>query len=216
MQPVKELSVLIAEDDFFVSEIIQKYLEELSYKVLGKASDGGKAVDMTCSLHPDVVLMDIKMPDMDGLEATQEIYKTHPTPVVILSAYDTPDLVEKAGVAGVGAYLVKMPSAKEIDRAIIIAIARFDDMMQLRSFNTEMRNRNEELKVALDRVKVLSGMLPICCNCKKIRDDEDYWHDVADYITSHSDAEFTHGICPDCVKTLYPDLYKKDTNGNGQ
>ena len=210
MRPEKEIRVLIAEDDFIVSEMIQKDLEDIGYKVLGKAPDGRKAVDMTQSLHPDVVLMDIKMPDMDGLEATQKIYETCPTPVVILSAYDTPDLVKKAGIAGVGAYLVKMPTAQEMDRAIIIAIARFEDMMLLRRLNAEIESRNEELQVALDSVKVLSGMLPICCNCKKIRDDEDYWHDVAEYITAHSNTQFTHGICPECVKKLYPDLHIKD------
>lgn len=76
----------------------------------------------------------------------------------------------------------------------------------------------EELKTALEHVKQLSGLLPICSNCKKIRDDKGYWQDVAVYVRDHSEAEFSHGICPDCMRKLYPDYYKKNRdsgNNNG-
>jgi hypothetical protein len=63
-----------------------------------------------------------------------------------------------------------------------------------------------ELQQALAKVKTLSGMLPICASCKKIRNDEGYWQSVEVYIRDHSEAEFTHGLCPDCIKKLYPDL----------
>ncbi len=201
-----KMSVLIAEDDFMVAEAIQKEVEDLGYTVVGKAPDGRRAVEMTKSLQPDAVLMDIKMPDMDGLEATLRIYQTCPTPVVILTAYDSPDLVEQAGEVGAGAYLVKMPRAREIERGLTIAVARFDDMMELRRLNAELQSRNEALQAALDKVKQLSGMLPICANCKKIRNDEGYWQDVAVYVRDHSEAEFTHGICPDCAKELYSEF----------
>jgi hypothetical protein len=65
---------------------------------------------------------------------------------------------------------------------------------------------NEQLKNALAELKVLRGMLPICCNCKNIRDDKGYWNKIESYIQEHSEAEFSHGICPDCAKKLYPDL----------
>ena len=68
------------------------------------------------------------------------------------------------------------------------------------------RIKNIELQAALDHIKQLSGLLPICSNCKKIRDDTGYWHDVASYIRDHSEAEFSHGICPHCAKKLYPEL----------
>ncbi len=204
----KELNILIAEDDFVVSESIQKRLEDLGYTVVGKARNGRLAVEMTQALQPDAVLMDIEMPDMDGLEATKHICQTCPTPVVIMTSYDTPDLWKQAGEAGAGAYLVKMPAPSEIKRAITIATARFDDMMALRRLNNELKSRNEQLEAALGQVKQLSGLLPMCANCNKIRDDKDYWHDVAAYIRDHSEAEFSHGICPDCAKKLYPQFYK--------
>ena len=67
-----------------------------------------------------------------------------------------------------------------------------------------------ELQQALQNVKVLSGLLPICASCKKIRDDQGYWQDVAVYIRDHSEAEFSHGICPDCMAKLYPELVLED------
>ena len=64
-----------------------------------------------------------------------------------------------------------------------------------------------ELHKALDKVKTLSGFLPICASCKKIRDDKGYWNQIEAYISEHSEAEFSHGICPECSKKLYPDFY---------
>ncbi len=66
-----------------------------------------------------------------------------------------------------------------------------------------------ELRKALEQVKLLSGFLPICSSCKKIRDDRGYWSQIESYISNHSEAEFSHGICPDCSKRLYPDLHEK-------
>ena len=209
MRSGKKAKILIAEDDFIVSEVIRKEIEDLGYKVVGKAPDGRKAVEMTCSLKPDVVIMDIEMPDMDGLEATMHINKTCPTPVVILTAYDTPDLVKQASKMGAGAYLVKMPGAREIERAIAIATARFNDMIALRRANAKLQNRNKALQKALNKVKKLSGLLPICANCKKIRTDDGYWQDVAVYIREHSEADFSHGICPECAEKLYSGYVNK-------
>jgi hypothetical protein len=66
-----------------------------------------------------------------------------------------------------------------------------------------------ELQEALSKVKTLSGLLPICASCKKIRDDKGYWNQIETYIGAHSEAEFSHGICPDCLIKLYPGLYKE-------
>lgn len=73
-----------------------------------------------------------------------------------------------------------------------------------------LRVEKQRLETAISEIKHLSGLLPICANCKKIRDDDGYWQDVAVYIRDHSDADFSHGICPDCVQTLYPQIRKKD------
>ncbi|MFH1743776.1 MAG: response regulator [bacterium] len=196
MKGEKRIRVLIVEDEYLVGEMVKGVLEEAGFLVIGEASNGAEAVESTSSLKPDVVLMDIQMPDLDGLEATRRIQQSCPTPVVILTAHDSKDLIQEASAAGVGAYLLKPPNAREVRRAITIATARFDDMMELRRLNTE-------LKEALAHVHTLRGMLPICAHCKKIRDDQGYWRQVEEYIRKRSQAEFTHSICPDCAKKYY-------------
>ena len=73
-----------------------------------------------------------------------------------------------------------------------------------------LRQINSDLREALDQIKTLQGLLPICASCKKIRDDKGHWEQMEIYIRNHSDAEFSHGICPDCAKTLYPELYREE------
>jgi AmiR/NasT family two-component response regulator len=208
MNVQKEVQVLIAEDEVLVRKMIQSMLEDKGYRVVGKAANGLKAVETLAQLdgtaqQPDVVLMDLEMPGMDGIEATRMIQERYPTPVVALTAYETESLVGRATAVGVGAYLVKPPDARELDRAIRVAVARFEDLMELRRLNAE-------LEAALAHVKTLSGLLPICASCNKIRDDEGYWQRVEVYIRDHSDADFTHGICPECAMRLYPQLYEDD------
>jgi AmiR/NasT family two-component response regulator len=200
---MSDVRVLIVEDECLVGEMIRRLLEATGCTIAALATNGHDAVEMTQTIRPDVVLMDIGLPDMDGIEAARRIQERCPTPIVILSAYDTPALVEraKATEAGVGAYLIKPPNAREMERAITIARARFDDMLALRRLNAE-------LQAALGQVKRLSGLLPICSSCKKIRDDQGYWTEVEIYILEHSEADFTHGLCPDCAKRLYPSHYR--------
>ncbi|MEJ2696997.1 MAG: hypothetical protein P8013_10150 [Candidatus Sulfobium sp.] len=74
----------------------------------------------------------------------------------------------------------------------------------------EQRRLVSELKKALNEIKTLSGFLPICASCKKIRDDRGYWYEVEKYVSEHSDAQFSHGLCPDCAEKLYPEYFKKE------
>ena len=203
MRPPHKIRVLMAEDDYLVGKMIRGMLEKIGYTIVGEATDGAEALSLVQTLHPDVVLMDIKMPDMDGIEATRRIQECCPTPVVVMTAFDTQELVERATEAGVGAYLVKPPNAPEIERAVTVAMARFRDMQELRRLNAELQK-------ALAEVKQLSGLLPICSSCKKIRDDEGYWHQVEVYIRDHTDADFSHGLCPDCARKLYPDYFSEE------
>lgn len=81
------------------------------------------------------------------------------------------------------------------------------EIAERKQAETALQAKNEQLQQALDQVKTLSGLLPICANCNKIRDDQGYWQEVTVYIKTHSEVDFTHGICPDCLQTLYPDFY---------
>ncbi|MCX5854579.1 MAG: hypothetical protein NTZ24_08445, partial [Deltaproteobacteria bacterium] len=83
------------------------------------------------------------------------------------------------------------------------------DITERRRAEEEREKLIVELRDALSKIKTLSGMLPICASCKKIRDDTGYWNQIESYIKHHSEAEFSHGICPECAKILYPKHYKK-------
>lgn len=85
-------------------------------------------------------------------------------------------------------------------------LAELETLVQNRTL--ELENSITELKQAHDKIKVLDGLVPICASCKKIRDDKGFWSQLEQYITKHSSAKFSHGICPDCIKELYPDYYK--------
>ncbi len=203
-----KIRVVIADDNNLFRETMRSILTQIGCQVIGQATNGRQAVVLTERLRPDLVLMDIEMPEMNGLQAAQYIQTHFPRPVVVLTAHDTAELAEQASRAGVGAYLIKPPQVSDLHRAIIIAMARFDDMMELRRLNGELETRNRELQEALTRVQTLSGLLPICASCKKIRNDRGYWQQVESYLHEHTAVEFSHGICPDCAKRLYPDFYK--------
>jgi hypothetical protein len=82
---------------------------------------------------------------------------------------------------------------------------------QVAKANVELQQTNRELQEALERVRTLRGLLPICANCKKVRDDEGYWNEVEVYVRDHSEVEFSHSICPDCMRQLYPDFAEEDS-----
>jgi AmiR/NasT family two-component response regulator len=195
--------VLVAEDDFLISQDITRILREQGYLVVGTAPTGKKALELTASEKPDVVLMDIKMPEMDGLEAAERIQRQSPTPVVVLTAHESQELTERAKKNGVGAFLTKPPTPGDIDRAIQIAMARHGDLMECRRYAVELKEEKEKLEKAMAELKVLRGIIPICMHCKKIRNDSGFWEQVETYISQRSDAEFSHSLCPDCARELY-------------
>jgi AmiR/NasT family two-component response regulator len=191
--------VVVAEDESLVGDVIQHQLEQSGHRVVARAADGNQAVEFTQTMKPDVVFMDIEMPQMNGLDATKLIIERTPTPVILLTAHDNPRYIVEASVLGAVGFIAKPSSPREMDTAIKIGLARFNDIMELRRLNTELRE-------ALNSIKMLSGLLPICGNCKKIRDDEGRWHTLEEYITEHSEATFTHGICPECLARLFPTI----------
>ncbi len=125
MEKNRPVRVVVAEDDYFVALTVRRLLEGIGCQVVGEAADGLEAVELTRELQPDVVIMDVGMDRMDGIAATRAIQVACPTPVVILSAYETDDLVAAAQEAGAGAYLVKMPDAARLEQTISGAIATF-------------------------------------------------------------------------------------------
>ena len=102
------------------------------------------------------------------------------------------------------------PFQKE-ERGLINAIVeKLGKIIERKQAEEALKQERDKLQDALARVKLLSGLLPICANCKKIRDDKGYWNQIEAYIRDHSEADFSHGICPECAKKLYPEFYKGD------
>jgi len=92
--------------------------------------------------------------------------------------------------------------------AVALAVFSFRRRREVRVSRDRLIRQNKELQTALNEIKQLRGIIPICSSCKKIRDDAGFWHQVESYIHDHSEAEFSHSICPDCMKKLYPDFVK--------
>jgi two-component system, response regulator PdtaR len=215
--------VLIAEDDALLNDSIARQVTRLGYTVTEQAYDGPRAVELAVKTHPAVVLMDLQMIDpvsgredaRAGFKAVREIQKRAPSAIILLTAHESPDLIRQAGETGVSAYVVKPARDNELDRAIAIARARFADLQELKRLATELKLINDELANALAKVKTLSGLLPICAYCKKVRDDRGYWQQVDLYLQEHSEVQFSHGLCPECCQQHYPDVFSSENGPTG-
>ena len=126
------IRILVVDDDNITVSMFQDMLKHAGYIVVGHAANGDQAIAMTMALKPDVVLMDIKMPGMDGITCAEIISVKCPTPVILISGYDEPRLIERAKLAGVGAYMVKPVKPADLRRNITLVRARFQDLMKLR------------------------------------------------------------------------------------
>ena len=176
------------------------YIEELldddrnfSYRVETVARLAG-GLDYISRHRPDVILLDLSLPDSTGMQTFLAVKEEGPDiPVIIMSGLADEKLAVKAVSEGAQDYLVK---------------GKVDTELLVRSIRHAIER--EKLKVrlteALNQIKILQGLLPICSHCKNIRDDKGFWHQVEEYVTRHSEAHFTHGICPACAEKYYSDF----------
>ena len=149
--------MLVAEDEALIRMDLVEMLEEEGYAVVGQAADGASAVRLAGELRPDLVLLDVKMPVLDGLSAAEQIVGARIAPVVILTAFSQRDLVERAREAGVMAYLVKPFQKKDLLPAIEMAVSRFTELVTLEREVGDLTGRLEARKL-VDRAKgVLQG-----------------------------------------------------------
>ena len=144
--------VLIAEDEALIRLDLSEMLREEGYDVVGEAGDGQEAVELAEALRPDLVIMDVKMPRRDGIDAASEIAAKRIAPIVILTAFSQRDLVEKARDAGAMAYLVKPFSASDLIPAIELAMSRFAEITGLESEVADLNERLETRKL-VERAK---------------------------------------------------------------
>jgi two-component system, response regulator PdtaR len=144
--------VIIADDESLIRMDLREMLTNLGYLVVGEAGDGLSAVNMARELRPDIVIMDIKMPDMDGIEAAGILTQERIAPVLLLSAYSQTELVQRARQAGVAGYLVKPFREPDLTPSIEIALSRFSEFRAIEKELGDLQDALETRKL-VDRAK---------------------------------------------------------------
>jgi DNA-binding response OmpR family regulator len=191
-------AILVVDDQPANLKVLLSFLQEHDYRVY-MVDSGQRALDILPKVQPDLILLDVMMPGMNGFEICRMIKadkKLAVLPIIFMTALDS--VGDKATGFSVGAvdYITKPFQQVEV-------LARI-------STHITLRKRERELEEALEEIKTLNGILPICSYCKQIRNDEGYWQQVEEYISEHSEAMFSHGVCPICYKKVMAHLKAED------
>lgn len=190
------MKVLLAEDDAASRLMLKSLLTKWGYAVTS-ACDGDEAWKILCEPgHPQLVIIDWMMPGIEGPEIVRRLRKREPeTPyyAIIMTSRSNNDSAVSALDSGADDFVGKPFDNAEL-RARVAVGSRMNTLQQ------ELSGRILELKQALERVKQLEGIIPICMYCKKIKDDQNSWYQLEQYISDHSEARFSHGICPRCAE----------------
>lgn len=202
------MRVLIADDDAIAAKILRHALERWGLEVI-VAPDGERAwqivqADDTIGL----AIFDWMMPGADGPTLCRRIRqweaRAHLYVILLTARTQRTDIV--AGIdAGADDYLIKPFDPEELRARVHVGI-------RIVSLQRRLRERVTELQDALSKVKQLSGMLPICSYCKRVRSDENYWEQVDSYVAQHSEAQFSHGICPHCIDAVRVEFEREPGN----
>jgi DNA-binding NtrC family response regulator len=195
----KPIIVLLIEDNVDDALLLRKSLAgamKVPYEL--KHVDGlSRGMQCLAGGEIDVVLLDLGLPDGRGISTFSVLHKHSPdVPVIVLTGHDDEELAIEAVQKGAQDYLVK----GKVDGGLLRRSIRYA---------IERQKLSTQLKQSMKEINTLRGFLPICANCKKIRDDQGYWTRIETYISMHSEAEFSHGLCPECVVKLYGNDFGK-------
>ena len=193
--------ILIVEDEAITAQDIAFSLTSLGYEVVGIASNSNDALRLCEQFQPELALMDIVIKGkLNGTATALELRQRFNIPVVYLSDFSDTLTLDNAQKSEPLGYLTKPFNENDLKATVGMALVKA-------KADAERDALLKQLQEALNNVKTLSGFIPICAKCKKIRDDQGFWQAGESYISRHSEAEFSHSICPDCLVSLYPDLY---------
>ena len=196
------MRILIAEDDFTSRGMLTAVLKKAGHEPV-ETDNGLEAWEALQQPDaPRLVILDWMMPEMDGLEVLRRVRALPddrpPYILMLTSKIDKAEII--AGLdAGANDYLTKPFDVGELRSRIEVGLR----MVEMQD---ELAGKIGELQRSLAEVKTLRGIVPICASCKKIRDDHGYWSQVEVYVRDHTEAEFSHGVCPECMKKLYPEF----------
>jgi len=189
--------ILVVDDQEVNVLLLERMLRGAGYLSVSSTMDPNEVCELHRKNRYGLILLDLLMPGMDGykvMEGLKEIEEGGYLPVLVITAQ--PDQKLRALQAGAKDFVGKPFDLAEV-------LARVHNML-------EVRLLYDELQKALEQVKLLSGLLPICMWCKKIRDDQGYWNAIEHYLGQHSEAEFSHGICPDCKRKYSGEMLDKE------
>lgn len=195
--------ILVTDDSEINTKIVERILKNENFEIV-TALCGKEALEKISKVSFDLILLDIVMPDMSGFEVCEKMRsnpETRDIPVIFLTGNNDEESLLKGFEVGGQDYVTKPFKSAEL-------LARVRTHVALKLTYDKQVILIKELKEALNQVKQLNGLLPMCSSCKKIRDDKGYWTQVEHYISEHTDADFSHSICPDCMKRLYPKQYE--------
>lgn len=196
------ITVMIVDDDPDVLYATARIVKKAGFRVI-QASSAAECRALVQEQPPDLLLLDVVLPDTSGSELCKEI-KADPECknifVILISGLKTSSQEQAEGLdVGADGYIARPISNQELE-------ARVKAMVRILRAERETRRLFQELQEAQAQVKVLQGLLPICCHCNKIRDDAGYWKRLETFIQENSEAFFSHGICPECEKKYYSDV----------
>jgi phosphoserine phosphatase RsbU/P len=195
------MQILIAEDDPVSRRALDVMLRRWDYDVIAVA-DGAAAWDVLQSEQaPKLAILDWMMPILDGPEVCRRVQllaNPEPPYLILLTARGSKEDMVLGLRSGADDYVTKPFNRDELQARIQVGLR----MIRLQQ---KLADRVRQLEKAIAEVKQLQGLLPICCYCKKIRNDQNYWQQVDTYLSKELDAQFSHGICPDCYKTVVED-----------
>jgi len=211
------MAILIVDDSPDQHLLLRSLLTKAGHTDV-LAADSAQAAFTTLNLtgseppkHIDLILMDVLMPDLDGVSACRQLKQAQhlrDIPIIMVTANNDLTNLKEAFAAGAMDYINKPVKSVELLARVSSALALKHEMDCRKEREQELRRSNEELQRALKEVKVLRGLIPICASCKKIRNDGGFWQQLEEYLSDHSEAEFSHGLCQPCIKKLYPGVYQ--------
>jgi sigma-B regulation protein RsbU (phosphoserine phosphatase) len=188
------MRIVLVDDDVAACDFLGSILGRWGYDVV-VGHDGNDAWHLLrAAAAPKLAILDWIMPHLDGLEVcrkVRELPTTEPTYILLVTGNGTKEAVVAGLEAGADDFVVKPYDLGELR-------ARLQVGRRLVELQSRLADQVRRLELSLGQVKQLQGLLPICCFCKKIRDDKNYWQQVEGYIAAHTNAQFSHGICPDC------------------
>jgi len=197
------MKILVAEDQTVSRRILEASLRKWGYEVEG-VENGTRAWEILQGEEaPQLAILDWLMPGMDGIEICRQIRlrpQTQPVYIILLTARSGREDMIRGLEAGADDYITKPFDRDELRARVQVGIR----VLELQG---ALAHRVRQLEDALSRVKQLQGLLPICSYCKKIRNDRNYWQQVEGYISERTEAQFSHGICPECyAQYVQPEL----------